>query len=99
MRRESAVALVAGQPGRRRPQLAALAEQLDLALGVFELGVAELRELDAPRVELERLFERQVAAFLELLDDRLELRDRGLEIADRTVAVGGFTHSRPDTLA
>jgi hypothetical protein len=53
MRRESAVPLVAGKTGRRRPQFAALAEQFDLPFGVFELGVTELRELDASRVELE----------------------------------------------
>src|SRR5437016_14220984 len=96
MSRESAFWLVARQACRSRPQLAALAEQLNLAFGVFELGVAEFRELDASRVELERFLERQVAAFFQFLDDRLELGDRCFEILD---SVRGFAHSAVVTLA
>ena len=65
--------------GRRRLQLAALVEDLDAALGFLEPRMAEPRQLDAALVERERLLERQVA-FLELLDDRLELGDRGFEV-------------------
>src|SRR5947207_2789432 len=53
---------------RRGLELAALVEQLDAPLRRFEACVAILRELDAARVQLERLLEREVA-FLELLHD------------------------------
>ena len=67
---------------RRGLDLAALVEHFDAALGLFELGVAEARELHAALEELERLLEREIA-FLERLDDRLELGDGGLEVLDR----------------
>ena len=78
----AALGIVGGERRRRRLQLAALVEDLDAALGLFEPRVAEARELDAALVERERLLERQVA-FLELLDDRFELGDRGFEVFDR----------------
>ena len=61
---------------------AALVEDLDAPLGLLEPGVAEAGQLHAALVELQRRFERQVA-FFELLDDRLELGDRGFEVLDR----------------
>src|SRR2546428_8716251 len=77
--------VVVGGKGRgRRLQLAALVQNLDAALGLFEPRVTEARELDAALVERQRLLERQVALF-ELLDDRLELGNGGLEIFDRCV--------------
>ena len=71
---------------RRRLQLAALVEDLDAALGLLEPRVAEARQLHAALVQRQRLLERQVA-FLELLDDRFELGDRGFEVLD-----GGVGH-------
>src|SRR6267154_1626036 len=95
MSRASAVWLVACQTGGRRPQVSALAEQLDPPFGVLEPRVTELRQRDAPLVELERLFERQIAAFFQFLHNRLELGDRRFEVFDR----GLVAHSVPDTLA
>ena len=72
-----------GAEGRgRRLQLAALVEDLDAALHLLELPVAEARQRHATLVQAERRFEREVA-FLELLDDGLELGDRALEIVGR----------------
>jgi hypothetical protein len=42
------------------------------------------RQLHAPFVELERLLEREIA-FLERLDERIELRDSGFKVLDRWV--------------
>src|SRR6476646_9845289 len=67
--------------------LAALVENLDPALGSFELRVAEAGELYAALEELQRAFECEVA-LLERLDDRLELRDCGFEVLDG----GGVGH-------
>src|SRR5262249_47969703 len=82
--RSAAVAVVGAERGGRRFQLAALVEDLDAALGFLEPRVAEARELHAALVELQRLFEREVALF-EFLHDGLELRDGGLEVLDRCV--------------
>ena len=49
----------AGERRRRRLQLAALVEDLDAALGLFEPRMAEARELDAALVERQRLLERR----------------------------------------
>src|ERR1700730_6409889 len=64
---------------RRFFQLAALGEDFDAAFGLFEPRVAEPGQLNTAFVQRERLFEGQIA-FFELLDDRLELRDRGFEV-------------------
>ena len=64
-------------PGRA--QVAALVENLDALLGFLEPGMAEARQLHAALVELERFLECEVA-FLELLDDGLELGDGGFEV-------------------
>ena len=72
------------QRRRRRLQLAAVGQNLDAPLGLLEPRVAEPRQLDAALVERQRLLERQVA-FFELLDDRLELGDRGFEVLDGRV--------------
>src|SRR5688572_13849156 len=55
-----------------------LQQQLDLALRLLELGVAEAGQLDAFFVEDERLLERQLA-FFQALHDLLELEESGLE--------------------
>src|SRR5438552_2529739 len=90
MRRESAVWLVAREPRRRGPQLAAFAQQLNVPLRVFEARVAELGQRHPALVELERLFDRQVAALFELLDDGVQLADGCFEVLD---------HLTPETLA
>src|SRR5438105_14790593 len=66
---------------RRGCELATLVQDLDTVLGLFELRVAEARELNAALVELQRGLERQ-GAFLELLDDGFEPGDRRLEVHD-----------------
>jgi hypothetical protein len=71
----TALGILGGKRRRRRLQFTALVEDLDAALRLLELRVAEARELDAALVERQRLLEREVA-FLELLDDRFELGDR-----------------------
>ena len=84
-----AVALVVGLEAkrrRRRPHFATLVEDLDAALGLLELRVAEARELHAALEERERLLEREVALF-ERLDDRLELGDGGFEVLDCRIHV------------
>src|SRR5882672_8832015 len=82
----TALGILGGKRRRRRLQFAALVEDLDAALRLLELRVAEARELDTALVERERLLEREVA-FLELLDDGFELGDRRFEVFD-----GGFRH-------
>src|SRR6185295_16467121 len=82
--RSAAIAIVGRERGRRGFQLAALVEDLDPALGLFEARVTEARQLDAALVELQRLLEREVA-FFQLLHDAFELGDRRLEILDRRV--------------
>src|SRR5206468_10259300 len=74
-------------------ELAALVQNLDAALGLFEPRVTEAGELHATLVERQRLLERQIA-LLELLDDRFELGDGAFEIFDRRIS-----HSVFDTLA
>ena len=74
----------APKPGGAGLSFAALVQNLDALLGLFESRVAEARQMDAALVELQRRFERQVA-FFELLDDGLELGDRGLEVFDGRV--------------
>src|SRR5260221_11189580 len=64
----TALGIVGAKRRRRRLQLAALVENLDAAVGLFELGVAEARQLDATLVQGQRLFEREVP-FLQLLHD------------------------------
>src|SRR5213082_81023 len=99
MRRESAVWLVARQPRRRGPQLAAFAQQLNAPFRVFEARVAELGQRHPALVELERLFERQVAALFELLDDGFQLADGGFKILNAALRRRWFAHSISDTLA
>src|SRR4051794_26469550 len=77
----TAFGIVGGERSGRRLQLAALVEDLDPALGLLELRVAEARELHAALVQRERLLEGEVA-FLELLDDRVELGERRFEVFD-----------------
>src|SRR5882762_7685944 len=76
--------VVGGKRSGRRLQLAALVENLDAALGLFEPRVTEARELHAALVQRQRLLERQVALF-ELLDYRFELGDGAFEVFDRRV--------------
>src|SRR5688572_8168809 len=76
-------ALVQDRPCRVL-ELAALVEDFDAPLGLLEPRVAEPRELHAAFEQLQRLLERDVAV-LELLDDRVELRQRGFEILDRWI--------------
>src|SRR5882672_8210730 len=59
----TALGIVGGKRRRRRLELAALVEDLDAALRLLELRVAEARELDAAFVERERLLQREVALF------------------------------------
>src|SRR6266851_5627057 len=80
------IRIVGGQRRRRRLELAAVAQDLDAAFRLFEPCVTEPGELHAALVERQRLLERQVALF-KLLDDRLELGDRGFEVLD-----GGVRH-------
>src|SRR5438045_801387 len=75
----AAIAIVGAERRRRRLQLAALVQDFDATLRLFEARMTEPRQLDAPFVQLERRLEREVA-LLELLDDAFELRDRGLEV-------------------
>src|SRR6266849_10711864 len=77
----TAFGILGGKRGRRRLQLAALVQDLDAALRLFEPGVTEPRELHATLVQRQRLLEREIA-FLEFLHDRFELGDRGFEILD-----------------
>src|SRR5438477_4462615 len=63
---------------RRDLPAAVLEEELDLALGLLELGVAQAGEADAFLVEDERLLEGQVT-LLELLHDLVQLLEGGLE--------------------
>src|SRR5881296_3317005 len=81
----TAFGILGGKRARRGLQLAALVQNLDAALRLFEPRVTEPRELHAALVQRQRLFEREVA-FLELLDDRFELGDRGFEVFDRRVS-------------
>src|SRR5206468_4393922 len=81
----TAFGILGGKRGRRGLQLAALVENLDAALRLFEPRVTEPRELHAALVQRQRLFEREVA-FLELLDDRFELGDRAFEVFDRRIS-------------
>src|SRR5258707_1326983 len=78
----TALGILGGKRRRRRLQLTALVEDLDAALRLLELRVAEARELDAAFVERERLLEREIP-FFQLLDDRFELGDRRFEVFDR----------------
>src|SRR6185369_1777535 len=55
-----------------------LEEQLDRALRLLQLGVAQAGETDALLVEDERLLEGQLA-LLQLLNDLVQLLERGLE--------------------
>jgi hypothetical protein len=80
----SAIRVVAGQAGRRRPQFAAFAEQFDAAFGVLETRVAKLRQRHAALVQRERLLQREIAVF-ELFHDRLELGDGRFEIPNGVV--------------
>ena len=82
----------AGKRGGRRLQLATVGQDLDAALGVLEPGVTEARELHAALVQRQRLLEREVA-FLELLDDRLELGDRAFEVLDGSISMTGHADS------
>src|SRR5204863_2396477 len=71
---------VVGVAGERRGgglDLAALVEDLDAPLRLFELRVAEARQLHTALEQGERLLEREVSLF-ERLHDRLELCDGGL---------------------
>src|SRR3954465_10646363 len=70
-----------GEGRARRLELAPLVEDFDALLRILETRVAEPRELHPALVELQRLFEGQLA-ILELLDDRFELRDRRFKILD-----------------
>src|SRR4051794_28284422 len=79
---------IGGGRGRRRLQFAPLVEDLDAPLGLLELRMAEAGELHAALVQRQRLLEGEIA-FLELLDDRLELGDRRLEVFD-----GRFSHDQ-----
>src|SRR6185295_13552061 len=72
-----------------------LEEQLDLALRLLQLGVAEAREPHALFVEDERLLEGQLA-LLELLDDLVQLLQGGLEGGR---LFGGQASSLPVTCA
>src|SRR5258706_6702176 len=71
--------VVGAEVGRGILQLAALVEDLNPLLRLFELRVAEAGQADAALVQLQRRLERKVA-LLELLDDCLELGDRRLAI-------------------
>src|SRR5580765_1534261 len=74
----TAFGILGGKRRRRRLQLAALVEDLDAALGLLELRMAEARELHAALVQRQRLLEGEVPV-LEFLDDRLELGNRRFE--------------------
>src|SRR5262249_39603110 len=78
--------------GGRGLQFAALVEQLDPPLRLFEPCVAEAGELDAALVERQRLLEGEVAV-LELLHDRFELGDGGLEVFNGRVGHRTFYSS------
>src|SRR5262249_45782286 len=85
---ETAIHLFEG--GGRGLQFAALVEQLDPPLRLFEPCVAEAGELDAALVERQRLLEGEVAV-LELLHDRFELGDGGLEVFNGRVGHRTFS--------
>ena len=75
----TALGILGGKRRRRRLQLAALVEDFDAPLGLFEPPVAEARELHAALVQCERLLEREVA-FLVCRDEaeRMHVQVRGL---------------------
>src|SRR4030095_9017660 len=81
--------IVLAEAGRSRPGFAAFIQDFDAALGLFELSVAEAREMDAALVQLQRRFEGQIT-FFEFLDDGLEFGDGGFEIFDGTVHSSGL---------
>src|SRR5258708_1803699 len=56
--------------------------------------MAKARELNAPLVKRERLFERQIAV-LEFLDDRFEFGDRALEVFNGGVGHQVYQQSSP----
>src|SRR5262249_40095045 len=72
---------VAGQRRGRRLDLAALVDDLHAALGLFELRMAEARQLDAALEQCERLLEGEVPLF-ERLDDGFQFGDRRFEVLD-----------------
>src|SRR5262245_60565913 len=80
----SAFRVGGSQRTRRRPELAALGQNLDPSCSFFEACVTEAGELHAAFVERERLLERLIA-FLEFLDDGFQLGDRGFEVLDGSV--------------
>src|SRR5687768_4237611 len=94
----AALLLVFGKDLPGGAQVAALVENFDALLGLLEPRMAETRELHATLVQLERLLEREVP-FLELLDNRFELGDRGFEILNCRVHQFSPLHSstRPRT--
>ena len=62
--------------------LLGIAEQADTQFGLFQRALALAVEADAALIGCERLFQAHVAV-LHLLDQLLELVERGLEIGDR----------------
>src|SRR5207248_11039243 len=76
--------IACGKRRWRRPDVAAFAQDLDAAFSLFKARVTKAGQVNAALVQRERLLERQVA-LLELLDDRVELRDRGLEIFNGSI--------------
>src|SRR6476660_8641479 len=79
--RSFVVARFGAQRGRRRLDVAAFGEDFHAPLRLFELRMAEPRQLHAALEQLERLLQREVA-ILEPLHDRFELADRRLKVLD-----------------